>query len=105
MNLQIRKLSLAMLLLFGVLVAGTSWWTVVKAKSTADNPLNRRPLLEQQQIPRGLILARNGTRLAVNKRQGSGVGLTLARQITTLHGGMVTIAETRGGGATVSLRF
>jgi signal transduction histidine kinase len=39
------------------------------------------------------------------KRQGSGVGLTLARQIATLHGGMVTIAETRGGGATVSLRF
>ncbi|HWF64212.1 MAG TPA: ATP-binding protein [Rhizomicrobium sp.] len=39
------------------------------------------------------------------KRQGSGVGLTLARQIATLHGGMVTITETRGGGATVSLRF
>ncbi|MFL5887348.1 MAG: peptidoglycan D,D-transpeptidase FtsI family protein [Thermoleophilaceae bacterium] len=72
MNLQIRKLSLAMLVLFAVLVGGTSWWTVVKAKSTADNPLNRRPLLEEQQIPRGLILARNGTRLAVNKRQGSG---------------------------------
>ena len=39
------------------------------------------------------------------KRQGSGVGLTLARQIATLHNGMVSISETRGGGATVSLRF
>lgn len=39
------------------------------------------------------------------KRQGSGVGLTLARQIATLHNGMVVITETRGGGATVSLRF
>jgi two-component system nitrogen regulation sensor histidine kinase NtrY len=39
------------------------------------------------------------------KRQGSGVGLTLARQIATLHNGMVAITETRGGGATVSLRF
>jgi peptidoglycan glycosyltransferase len=71
-NRQIRNLSLAMVLLFAVLVGGTSWWTVVKAKSTADNPLNRRQLLEQQQIPRGLILARNGMRLAVNRRQGSG---------------------------------
>jgi signal transduction histidine kinase len=33
------------------------------------------------------------------------VGLTLARQIATLHGGSVAITETRGGGATVSLRF
>jgi peptidoglycan glycosyltransferase len=72
MNRQIVRLSLAMTLLFTVLVVGTSWWTVVKAKSTAANPLNRRPLLEEQQIPRGLILADNGLRLAINKRQGSG---------------------------------
>ncbi len=39
------------------------------------------------------------------KRQGSGVGLTLARQIAALHGGAVVISETRGGGATVNLRF
>lgn len=39
------------------------------------------------------------------KRQGSGVGLTLVRQIATLHGGSVIISETRGGGATVRLRF
>jgi nitrogen fixation/metabolism regulation signal transduction histidine kinase len=39
------------------------------------------------------------------KRQGSGVGLTLVRQIATLHGAAVTISDTPGGGATVSLRF
>jgi signal transduction histidine kinase len=39
------------------------------------------------------------------KRQGSGVGLTLVRQIATVHGAAVNIDETPGGGATVSLRF
>jgi two-component system, NtrC family, nitrogen regulation sensor histidine kinase NtrY len=39
------------------------------------------------------------------KRQGSGVGLTLVRQIVALHGGSVDIAATPGGGATVRLRF
>jgi nitrogen fixation/metabolism regulation signal transduction histidine kinase len=39
------------------------------------------------------------------KRQGSGVGLTLVRQIATVHGAAVSIGETAGGGATVSLRF
>lgn len=39
------------------------------------------------------------------KRQGSGVGLTLARQIMTVHGGMIVLSETAGGGTTVTLRF
>lgn len=39
------------------------------------------------------------------KRQGSGVGLTLVRQIATAHGANVDVLETPGGGATVSLRF
>jgi two-component system, NtrC family, nitrogen regulation sensor histidine kinase NtrY len=39
------------------------------------------------------------------KRQGSGVGLTLVRQIATAHGATVDISQTPGGGATVSLRF
>jgi signal transduction histidine kinase len=38
------------------------------------------------------------------KRQGSGVGLTLVRQIATAHGATVE-SDTNGGGATVSLRF
>jgi two-component system nitrogen regulation sensor histidine kinase NtrY len=39
------------------------------------------------------------------KRQGSGVGLTLVRQIATAHGATVDVSRTPGGGATVSLRF
>jgi nitrogen fixation/metabolism regulation signal transduction histidine kinase len=39
------------------------------------------------------------------KRQGSGVGLTLVRQIATLHGASVSIGDTPGGGTTVSMRF
>jgi nitrogen fixation/metabolism regulation signal transduction histidine kinase len=39
------------------------------------------------------------------KRQGSGVGLTLVRQIATVHGATVNISQTPGGGATISLRF
>jgi two-component system nitrogen regulation sensor histidine kinase NtrY len=39
------------------------------------------------------------------KRQGSGVGLTLVRQIATVHGATVGISETTNGGATVSMRF
>jgi len=39
------------------------------------------------------------------KRQGSGVGLTLVRQIATAHSATVDVSDTPGGGATVSLRF
>jgi two-component system, NtrC family, nitrogen regulation sensor histidine kinase NtrY len=39
------------------------------------------------------------------KRQGSGIGLTLVRQIAAAHSATVDIAQTSGGGATVSLRF
>lgn len=39
------------------------------------------------------------------KRQGSGVGLTLVRQIASVHGGGVAISETPAGGATISMTF
>jgi two-component system nitrogen regulation sensor histidine kinase NtrY len=39
------------------------------------------------------------------KRQGSGVGLTLVRQIATVHGATVSVKETEGGGTTVAIRF
>ena len=39
------------------------------------------------------------------KRQGSGVGLTLVRQIALVHGGSVTVADAPGGGTVVSLRI
>jgi two-component system nitrogen regulation sensor histidine kinase NtrY len=39
------------------------------------------------------------------KRGGNGVGLTLVRQVATVHGASVGLEETSGGGATVVLRF
>jgi two-component system nitrogen regulation sensor histidine kinase NtrY len=39
------------------------------------------------------------------KRQGNGIGLTLVRQIATVHGATVSISDTPGGGTTISLRF
>ncbi|HEY6926903.1 MAG TPA: ATP-binding protein [Steroidobacteraceae bacterium] len=39
------------------------------------------------------------------RRQGSGIGLTIVRQIATAHGASVDISQTPGGGTTVSLRF
>jgi len=39
------------------------------------------------------------------KRQGSGVGLTLVRQIAIVHGATVAISDTDGGGTTISMRF
>jgi two-component system, NtrC family, nitrogen regulation sensor histidine kinase NtrY len=39
------------------------------------------------------------------KRQGSGIGLTIVRQIATAHGASVDISQTPGGGATIALRF
>jgi two-component system nitrogen regulation sensor histidine kinase NtrY len=39
------------------------------------------------------------------KRGGSGVGLTLVRQVATVHGASVGLEETSGGGATVVMRF
>jgi two-component system nitrogen regulation sensor histidine kinase NtrY len=39
------------------------------------------------------------------KKNGSGIGLTLVRQITDAHGAIADVAEARGGGTTVRLRF
>jgi signal transduction histidine kinase len=39
------------------------------------------------------------------KRHGSGVGLTLVRQIATVHGAGVSIFDTPGGGASVRIIF
>jgi nitrogen fixation/metabolism regulation signal transduction histidine kinase len=39
------------------------------------------------------------------KRQGSGVGLSLVRQIVAVHNGSVVIGDARGGGAMITLRL
>jgi peptidoglycan glycosyltransferase len=79
-NRQIVQLFALTLVLFGVLIAFTSRWTVFEAASLEDNTLNRRGLIEQQQVPRGLILARDGsTELARSEPRGSGDRRTYVR--------------------------
>jgi peptidoglycan glycosyltransferase len=79
-NRQIVQLFALTLVLFGVLIAFTSRWTVFEAASLEDNQLNRRGLIEQQQVPRGLILARDGdTVLAQSDPRGRGKQLTYVR--------------------------
>jgi penicillin-binding protein A len=68
MNTPITRLYVVVLLLFGVLVVGTSWNTVFRAEELRDKPQNRRALLEQQRIRRGVIRDDNGGLLARSVR-------------------------------------
>ena len=55
-----------------VLVGFTSYWSVFDAEALKDKQANKRPLLEQQQIERGRILAADGTVIARSVREGQG---------------------------------
>jgi penicillin-binding protein A len=72
MNTPITRLYLVVLALFAVLVAGTSWNTIFRADALRDNPRNRRALLEQQRIRRGVIRDDKGNLLARSLRQSDG---------------------------------
>ena len=67
MNAPVTRLFGLLLLLFAVLVAFTSRWTVFEAEALRDNPNNRRELLAEQLIKRGVIRADNGEVLAGNR--------------------------------------
>jgi peptidoglycan glycosyltransferase len=69
MNAPIARLFVVVVVLFGVLVGFTSRWTVFEADALRDNPKNRRELLEEQQIRRGLIRAGDDTVLARSLKQ------------------------------------
>ncbi len=80
MNRQIVQLFGLTLVLFGILIAFTSRWTVFEAESLEDQALNKRPLIEQQRVPRGLILASDGeTVLARSDPRGKGARRTYVR--------------------------
>jgi len=63
-NQPIVRLFGLVVLMFALLLAFTSRWTVFEAASLRGNPLNARALLEQQRVDRGAILAAEGTVLA-----------------------------------------
>jgi peptidoglycan glycosyltransferase len=63
-NAPILKLFVLVLVLFGALAAMTSYNSVINAEEYRDNALNKRPQIEQAQIKRGVIRARDGSLLA-----------------------------------------
>jgi peptidoglycan glycosyltransferase len=71
-NPRIRNLFGLVVGLFALLVGFTSYWSVFNADELEANKANKRPLLEEQRIRRGLIYAGNGTVLARNTVSGSG---------------------------------
>jgi peptidoglycan glycosyltransferase len=72
-NAPIQRLYLLVLVLFAVLVYFTSRNAVFDATALRDNTLNKRTLLEEQQIHRGTIRAADGTILARSVKQRGGV--------------------------------
>ncbi|MGZ5307594.1 MAG: peptidoglycan D,D-transpeptidase FtsI family protein [Solirubrobacterales bacterium] len=72
MNAQIVKLFGLIVVLYAMLVGFTSYWSVFEAKGLKENAANRRPLLEEQRIHRGEILASDGSVIARSEPQGTG---------------------------------
>ncbi len=73
MNRPIIRLFGLVVLLFALLIAFTSRWTIFEASSLRDNSLNKRAVLEQQHIDRGPIVAADGTVLAHSLRRAEGI--------------------------------
>jgi peptidoglycan glycosyltransferase len=72
MNRQIIKLFGVLLILYALLFGFTSYWSVFDSNSLKANQANRRPLLEEQQIKRGDILASDGSVIARSRAVGKG---------------------------------
>jgi peptidoglycan glycosyltransferase len=79
-NRQIVKLFAFVVVLFGVLVGFTSYWSVFDAQALKEKEVNRRPLLEAQQIRRGRILAADGTVIARSIGKGRGAERRFVRR-------------------------
>jgi penicillin-binding protein A len=79
-NRQIIKLFAFVVVLFGVLIGFTSYWSVFDAKALKEKEANKRPLFEQQQIRRGRILAADGSVIARSVPKGHGAGLRYVRR-------------------------
>jgi penicillin-binding protein A len=79
-NRQIVKLFGLVVVLFAILIGFTSYWSVFDAAALKGKDANKRPLLEQQQIKRGRILAADGTVIARSVPKGHGDGLRYVRR-------------------------
>jgi peptidoglycan glycosyltransferase len=71
-NVPIVRLFVFFAVLFALLVGWTSRWTVFEQEQLESNALNRREVLEEQRIPRGVVRAADGTALARSQRSADG---------------------------------
>ena len=72
MNRPIVRIYVLVLLLLATLVYFTSKWAVFDAEELEANRDNRRPLIEEQQIPRGSITTADGVLVAESLPEGGG---------------------------------
>jgi peptidoglycan glycosyltransferase len=80
MNGQIVKLFGFLIILYALLFGFTSYWSIFDADDLKANQANRRPLLEEQQIKRGDILAADGSVIARSIPRGSGENRIFVRR-------------------------
>jgi penicillin-binding protein A len=71
-NTPIRRIYVLILLLFGLLVYFTSKWAVFDSDELQAKTQNRRPLIAEQQIPRGSITTSDGVLIAESHPEGGG---------------------------------
>ena len=83
MNRQIIRVYGLVLVLFALLVYFTSKWAVFDASALKDRNENRRPLIEEQQVPRGSITSADGELIAESKPQGGGAHPVYVRDYPT----------------------
>ena len=72
MNRPIVRIYVLVLLLFTTLVFFTSKWAVFDAEELEGKSANKRPLIEEQQIPRGSITTADGVLVAESLPEGGG---------------------------------
>ncbi len=74
MDRQIRRLGLALLVLFVVLLAQVNYVQVVAADRLSDNPANAtRQLVSEYRVDRGTILAMDGSTVLAVSRKSAGI--------------------------------
>jgi penicillin-binding protein A len=79
-NVPIVRIFALLLLLFASLVYFTSKWAVFDADALEEKTENRRPLIQEQQIPRGDIRTVDGLLVAESLPEGAGRNPVFVRQ-------------------------
>ncbi len=81
MNRRIRRLGIALVVLFGLLFLQVSYLQVFAAGRIANNPANAtRQIIAEYQVDRGAIYAANGTVLALSERTTGHAAFLYARR-------------------------